>query len=842
MANTITGYSVIADSYEIEEKALLTAEKYFERTPSTLKSGHFGFTIEMIATAHKENLMQRLAFFPEKFLNTASLPESIYNNASRLEYNIPGGVQSQATVMISIDYETVKAINGTDGKFVFNRNDHIHMAGFKFTLPYSIIVKTESNSAIASYDLEEQPLDTTIYKKYSSNPYLQTFTQDVEDSTGRLKKNLFIITDIYQNKISNTEVEILTDNVTDKILFEIPFVDQLVDFNVYLNGEHITKLFSSDDVTVNDRFCFWTYGDENILHVYFSSLVGYFRPQFGDDLRIEVVTTNGSNGNFEFTEQVLMQSSDSRLENTAIFIPIVAQPSGGKDKPSLMDIKKSLLRIERTRNNIITDFDVESLFKEISDTFYDNKTIVKIHKQRDDVIKRIYSVYLGLVNRITKKTYNTNTVDIDIPFTTLKAQNYILKEGTLVMYDSALKVFRLLEDTEFTSMYTKESAFLYCLPFQMELRLSPFVRSAFYDMNNQQRLSLNHRPTENNINKEFLVNGLNINRNNLTEDSYKISCSILTSDETIQPYEDIKVIAVIKGNNTELYYTEMLYNNTLKEFYFHLKTDNTFDNDGRLIITDSLKEILTGTSVEAYLGSDINVDIHILYKDGLGRLNNLMDTIDTSEYVLYSSAATVSTPSTFKLYQSMNDVVYCQTKITQDGLIHIKNLPLVHFKTFLNNEQRLEFKDSFNKLVTSVRTKLSNLHNNTSIDVKFVNTFGPSKLFSSPSTNVKVELEIDLHGKYSDAIDLKIRTIVNSVIQSANEASPVKLAVSNIIARVENEVEDVSAVVFKRLSNGYAQTITKLYVDDSKYVPEILSIDVDKGAGQLILQYNGVNL
>lgn len=70
---------------------------------SLLKTGFFGFTNEVMAQSVKNASFHRNLLFKELSLNTASVPENIYNFAKLYNYNIPMATPADMRIRITIE-------------------------------------------------------------------------------------------------------------------------------------------------------------------------------------------------------------------------------------------------------------------------------------------------------------------------------------------------------------------------------------------------------------------------------------------------------------------------------------------------------------------------------------------------------------------------------------------------------------------------------------------------------------------------------------------------------------------------------------------------------------------
>ena len=96
-----TGFS--PSVYGAEEALLDLADTYLEPgSYSTLKSGFLGYMTDSMARVSAEGVHHRNALYGENFLNTASLPRSIYNYAKIYDYLISQATPSSCRVLVGL--------------------------------------------------------------------------------------------------------------------------------------------------------------------------------------------------------------------------------------------------------------------------------------------------------------------------------------------------------------------------------------------------------------------------------------------------------------------------------------------------------------------------------------------------------------------------------------------------------------------------------------------------------------------------------------------------------------------------------------------------------------------
>ena len=112
---------------------------------SLLKTGFFGFTNEVMASSVKNASYHRSMLFRELSLNTASIPENIYNFAKLYNYDIPMATPAEMRVKISIEKSSLiknSTYSNDMKKYVLNlaTNDTFLVESFTYRLINNIVI------------------------------------------------------------------------------------------------------------------------------------------------------------------------------------------------------------------------------------------------------------------------------------------------------------------------------------------------------------------------------------------------------------------------------------------------------------------------------------------------------------------------------------------------------------------------------------------------------------------------------------------------------------------------------------------------------------------------------
>jgi len=126
------------------------------------------------------------------------------------------------------------------------------------------------------------------------------------------------------------------------------------------------------------------------------------------------------------------------------------------------------------------------------------------------------------------------------------------------------------------------------------------------------------------------------------------------------------------------------------------------------------------------------------------------------------------------------------------------------------------------------------LENNTAVEIKFYNTYGYSKHWTSYSTNITLNLDIKISDNYTTDLDLKIKKTIIDFVESVNNSSVKVFAISNLIKLLEKTFQDIQYIEFNSIDGLDVQKVYKEYPEISdmtkeqliNYIPEYLNIHI----------------
>lgn len=888
------------DQYSVLHAFQTFTSKYFpDVTPDNSKLGLFGYINEIIAHASKSNMFHRNMLYGEICLNTAMLPSTIYNMA--IDENMEPSLArpSKATIIMDLKESDLNDAFNNNGIFIFNRNDFVvKMDDVEFRLPYSLVIKKDNFSISAFYrsvgftDEEGTVYNaeydiTEDFKEYKSSPFCAIKTY--ADSSK--KENYYSIRlDVFNYKIQEDIETIYSSRLDNRLLFPVNFEDQLMAFKVLYKPNNKTKYtilsaYQNKTMVTDDiNFCMYRLVDEQNYQVYFSTSSDTFRLEVNSELKILTYTTEGSKSNFEFTAVPIIDYESYGFEIKAA---IYSNPSNGKDRPSTLELKKSVFK-ERTKTYYKgSEEDLNAYFSEISDNVFGDGSQVLFVKSKDDLLKREFIAYMMIMDE-NKNPFPTNTANV-----TINGSYRFIDPSMPIYYDETNKQYLLYNDaiegeeglpSVLQSYLYDESKFVYFSPFSVSIEAisSPIsnVTISYYNEALDDYYKLNYEVLASGTTDVPVVNYMSTYRNPSYLENIQIKLSVTT--ETPSDYKFILVM-MNKNDNNVKYYMEFKYDNASSLFILEIVPtvisgqNNQRFAKGKMLIDENEEYPIYKTSLtEEQLSLDDNFVFYIYTMEKIDNKNNITDNKDGFDSVfnqIKSNAifngwrikAKISSDTNFKVFESLGNIIRSQYSFNEHGDTVIEMMPLAGGNILYDNRRFRFFMTQLNKYLTSMKNTIDLLTNSTSLNCKLFNTYGVSKTFYIKEksydendaatrldrTNIHLYIEIDREGGYNAEVDDNIKNICREFINSINENISNNqvlnrtVSLSNLSTRIEQEIPSIISCNVLKINNiEYPRKVikdTSVYetvMSDSESIysiitPEYLSLDMKRQPSDL---------
>jgi hypothetical protein len=590
----VKNYTSNFDVKEFIQSVLIP--KAFPDIPiNKLNLGFTGIVSEMLSQSIEDAYSTASLMLNEAFITKSILPDSIYSHAALFDLGYTFAVPSRANFAVQIWLDDIikystKIINSGTTRYILDKDTKLILGDNTYRFDYDVIIDSQYIDGKRSFN---------IYYDMSSDNSISTITNQYIKhqitSIGWLV--LFVELREYGRKIEENAV---TDNLvtTNSDIF-LRWTGQIAGLDLtYITprGErlHMEKRIQYSKA-IQEPFAWYSFYNENMLKLMFSSSRGYFQPAFNSKIESTIYTCNGLSGNFDTYDNksaVPVQRTGERFEynaNTRMVALCYSGSKGGTDRGDIELLRDDILTAYNTVKVLSTDYDLKLWFNNFGKRY---DTIAEFFKRRDDPTGRLFSQFVA----ITENTYiyPTNTLGMDVKYDEFDHINddneFIIKPGHLweyadedvsfkltnqqkndiknnqlvyygpaqnqVHYNSITDTFwikpkdrvRMIHNIDGPAMVTdevlptitKERAFIFTNPFYMKVSRSPVLASSYNYL----------------INHTSWPNELSVN----TEVFYQFQLATLSIERTLnKKYVNqyrIRTICVPVVNDTLMTYVE----------------------------------------------------------------------------------------------------------------------------------------------------------------------------------------------------------------------------------------------------------------------------------------------
>lgn len=416
-------YGLLADFQKFTGQYFGIGSNSSDEVPENTKLGLFGYMNEIVAHATKVSMFHRNALYNEIALNTASIPETIYSAATDEGIDAMEAIPAKATITLLLPSVSLfNLIKSTPtGIIKLDRESFVvNMDNTYFHLPFSVYIRPAGEGVIAFYNSVDftygdrlYPAETVLLsgtEHYKNNQYVEaTILPDEESTDG--KRYIMLKLDVYQYEVYTETHDLSSSNLANSISFQVDLDDQLAGFTVFYKEEDdedykpIEKYQSRSLVVSDNPYCSYNFIDENSYQVMFDLTATGWRPANGSSALVKSCTTTGSEGNFNFIGDISIDDPNINIDMTGY---ICLQPSGGKDRPSIQELKQAVYNKRQKVEVLSTEEDLNTYFAGLSNSVFNGISKVLFKRKRDDLITRLFEGYL-LLGDSKGRAFPTNT-------------------------------------------------------------------------------------------------------------------------------------------------------------------------------------------------------------------------------------------------------------------------------------------------------------------------------------------------------------------------------------------------------------------------------------------------
>lgn len=419
------------------------APKYFPDIDqmSKLNVGLFGMVVDVESTGLFDTMQVASRYITEIIPGKSQLPEFIYAQANNFGITNLFSKCAHCEGMLMVKEEDVLrhgTIN-TSGisEYVISSDSVIYIDEVPFSIPYDIRIRSINiDGAYNHHCVYDQTVKNSVID--SILPYAQCVKTHVANES---QTYLAITVDLYQYLKITQEENITTNNLLNIPFIDVPYSDQLCNFEAFYKGPNDTEYTQLDKLLETSPsqtrpFLYYKLVDEDNYRVSFANDDRYFVPEYNSELKIVTFETLGKNGNFSaYTgDNVYVSSADP---NVPLHCVMISSSQGGDDALSLEEVRRLTWEKQLTVNSYTTDSDLNTFFSLTETPSGTTKSyFIKI---RDDFTTRIIACYTRLRNEMN--IFPTNTLDAvinvsDIDDNYASDFKFIVNAGARFIYES----------------------------------------------------------------------------------------------------------------------------------------------------------------------------------------------------------------------------------------------------------------------------------------------------------------------------------------------------------------------------------------------------------------------
>lgn len=630
------------------------APNYFDfDVVNNYRSGVFGYINEVMSTVtmdtHQAINIARREFYPV----TAQYPTSIYKMAALQKIGLPRATPASCKAVLLLDRDEV-ITNSTykNGVYtcVIDNTVQILADDIPFTLLYPIVIISNNTSGEWMHTIHYDKTMTNDLDTDGSGSYYITNKTINQDG----KKYLLLSVNLKQTSRESITQLVAVDSLVETVSLLFSFEGNLANFEVFYAEDpdsseeiQLVKLMQGQAM-VESPFCYYRMLNSNLIELSFPKNI-YFSPALNSEIRMDVYTSSGKDGEFESYSGTLACSMDSEkypYNNNMTMLGVVnGSCSNGKNVPTFEEYTAEVQKAYVTNNTITTSHDLQMEFDAASKDVNGNKIIFR--KKRSDAFSRDYGAYCllkdSLGNIVPTNTLTVNMTLSDFDTYSDVTQKAFIKPGTLFEYDpasdtadiyTAKKVTDLSLSSDLSEYDSGSDRFIYTNPFLISANLNPNL-IGFYNNSIDETRSVAYSYLNDSSVIQFIGSALKIYRNSINgENFYKFSMVISPTTEL-----DANTIVSIPSDADEDYYIRAEQNGKIVSVLYDedgiycngvYEDDSTFQirlSSGVSKTEDGDYEYITGytLNVEVY-GSFIEGDVIATKKvTDLGKIRGCLE-------------------------------------------------------------------------------------------------------------------------------------------------------------------------------------------------------------------------
>lgn len=394
-----------------------------DSTKETLLVGMYGYLGYQFSSLLQNTIVTASELSNEAIPTRAKFDRNVITHALSLGVKKVAATAANMNVLLMLPEKALRA-NMIDGKFILKAKTPLTFDEYEFHLDYDIEI-----DYVSMLDSTNGSQRNYVY----TAKYVMDFDNPISEITNPflppiaifnyLEDNMIVLaTNIHQVYYREIYEKILTSDVIASKTISFSFDKQMSHFMV-----EVTEPSSSDTSDTNKimltpvydglynneiaelKYCYYQYINPNTIRIRFDPT--NYQPPANSDITIKLYTTDGSAGNFEYSEEKTIRLTSNEYTNLYC---IIAQRDdegshGGLDRQTIDELQHIIPKEALSRGSITTNTDLSNYFNSLNN----ENSVLHVFKKEDELLRRVYYAY----NLMKDSEYNvvpTNTIPIFI--------------------------------------------------------------------------------------------------------------------------------------------------------------------------------------------------------------------------------------------------------------------------------------------------------------------------------------------------------------------------------------------------------------------------------------------
>ena len=410
----------------------------------TLMVGMYGYLGYQFASLLQNSIVTASELSNEAIPTRAKFDRNVITHALSLGVEKVAATPANMKVLLMFPEKALQA-NMIDGEFTLTADTPLNFDQFEFHTDYDITIKyvdlqdstngTKRNYVYtASYDMTHNNPISDLENPFLPPVSIFNYEQD----------NMVVLTtNVHQVYYKEVYEKILTSDVISNKTLNFSFEKQMSHFNIIVkeptddSGDRNTVYLNAvydglyNQEIAGQKYCYYQYINSNTIRIRFDPT--NYQPPVNSDITIEIYTTDGAGGNFEYSEEKTIRLTSDKYTNLYCIIAQRGEDgsSGGLDRQTIEQLQHIIPKEALSRGSITTLTDLRNFFNSLNN----ENSVLHVFRKEDNILDRVYYIY-NLMKDDFQNIVPTNTIPIYMESGRRDSTNgkIYLESGTPIFY------------------------------------------------------------------------------------------------------------------------------------------------------------------------------------------------------------------------------------------------------------------------------------------------------------------------------------------------------------------------------------------------------------------------